>query len=225
MVRVILPGVAAAVFPRAVVNAFIVNADVITLIDTGTPGGAATLLDAVRAKGRDPREIRRILLTHRHSDHAGNAAELARATGAEVHVAPADAPYISERREQPKPRAATALGRAMVPYVTVALPWELEPVPAQQTLVEGARVGPFRVIETPGHTAGHVSLLWEVRGILFTGDAAANLTAVGPHPAADDPDRARASFRRLAELDFEAACFGHGLPLRSGAASRFRSAV
>ena len=224
MGRVILRGVVEVFFPTAAVNAYVVNADVLTLIDTGTPGSASRLIDAVRAVGRDAGDVGRIILTHRHSDHAGNAAELARTTGAEIHVAPLDAPYVCERREQPKPRAATALGRVMVPYVAVALPWELEPVPAQSTLVEGATVGPFRVVETPGHTAGHVSLLWEQRGILFTGDAAARLTTVGPHPAADDPQLARESFRRLAGLDFDAACFGHGRAVRSGAAAEFRAA-
>lgn len=212
-------------FPKAVVNAFLVNADVLTLIDTGTPGGASAIYDAIRATGRAPTDVKRILITHRHADHAGNAAELARITGAEVHVSPADAPFLSEGREQGLPEAATPLGRAMVPYVRFALPWRLEPVAATPTLVEGAAVGPFRVIETPGHTAGHVSLLWEERGVLFTADAAANLTGVGPHPAADDPAGARASFRRLAGLDFDAACFGHGRAIRTGARAKFAAAL
>ncbi len=223
MARVILPGVAEVLFPRAVVNAFIVNADVLTLIDTGTPGAAATLVKALRRLNRQPSDIARILITHRHGDHAGNVAELARLSGAEVHVPPADEPFLSERREQPKPRVATPLGRAMLPYVSVALPWEVEPVNAQPTLSDGASIGPFRVVETPGHTAGHVSLLWEERRILFTGDAAAHLTALGPHPVADDPELARKSFRHLGDLEFDAACFGHGRAIRSGAAAQFRA--
>ncbi len=212
-------------FPRAVVNGFLVNADELTLIDTGTPGAASKLLDAIRRVGRTPGDVKRIVVTHRHSDHAGNAAELARVTGADVHVAPADAPFVTEGREQSTPQPATPLGRVMVPYVKLALPWKLAPIAARSTLVDGASVGPFRVVETPGHTPGHVSLLWEERGILFTGDAAANLTAVGPHPAADDPDSARESFRRLAGLEFDSACFGHGRTIKSGAAVAFRDAI
>ena len=106
----------------------------------------------------------------------------------------------------------------------VALPWTLEPVEAQRTLVDGASVGLLRVVETPGHSDGHVSLLWEERGVLFTGDAAAHITTLGPHPAADDPDQARASFRSLADLSFTSACFGHGRTLREGAVERFRTA-
>lgn len=216
-----LPGVTEILFPKAVVNAFLVEADVLTVIDTGTPGGAGKLLAAIAKAGHDAGDVGRILITHRHADHAGNAAELARRTGAEVHVAAAEAPFLRDGREQPRPQPATPLGRVMVPYVKLALPWKLEPVAVQETLSDGAAIGPFRVVATPGHTAGHVSLLWEERGILFTADAAANITGVGPHPVADDPATARESFRRLGTLGFDAACFGHGRTLASGAPRRF----
>ena len=220
----VLPGVTAIAFPTVVVNAYVVRADVPTLVDTGPPGGAKKILAALRHAGLEPGDVGRILLTHRHADHAGNARELAQATGAEVHVSPAAVPYVSDAREQPKPRPATPLGRVLVPYVSVVLPWTLEPAPTQPTLVDGATVGPFRVLATPGHTEDHVSLLWEERGVLFTGDAAANVTRVGPHPASDDPDLAVRSFRRLGETAFDAAVFGHGRPVPSGAQASFRAA-
>ncbi len=225
MHRVVMPGVAAVFFPRAVVNAYVVNADVLTLVDTGTPGGASAILAAIRALGREQSDVGRILLTHRHADHAGNAAELARETGAPVHVAPLEAPFVRDGAEQPRPSPATPMGSALVPYVKLALPWALPPMPVQETLDDGEEVGPFRIIATPGHTAGHVSLLWQERGLLFAGDAAANLTGVGPHPAADDPAQARDSFRRLAERDFKGAVFGHGRTVRSRAADAFRAAA
>ncbi len=222
MAREVIPDVFEVFFAKALVNAYVVRADVPTLIDTGTPGAARRLVKALRDSGHEPTEVGRILLTHRHADHASNAAELAALTGAEVHISPGDAPFVVEAREQPRPSAATPLGRGLVPYVKVALPWTLDAVAAQPTLVDGATIGPFRVVETPGHTSGHISLLWAERGILFTGDAAANITGVGPHPAADDPEQARATFDRLGDLEFEAACFGHGRTLRSAARKRFR---
>ena len=220
----VLPGVTAIAFSRALVNAYLVRADVPTLVDTGTPGGAGKVVAALRGAGLAPSDVGRILLTHRHADHAGNARELAQLTGAEIHVAPAAVPYVSDGREQPRPRPATPLGRLLVPYVGVALPWTLEPAPTHPTLVEGATVGQLRVIATPGHTDDHVALLWEERGVLFTGDAAANITKVGPHPASDDPEQALASFRRLATTSFEAAVFGHGRPVASVAQAQFRAA-
>ena len=88
----VLPRITVFSFPRAVVNAFLVEADVLTLIDTGTPGGTAKILAGIRGAGHSERDLKRILLTHRHSDHAANAAELARITGATVHCSPVDAP-------------------------------------------------------------------------------------------------------------------------------------
>lgn len=225
MSREVIPGVIEVLFPRALVHAFVVTADVPTLIDTGTPGGGATIESALRRAGLGLNDLERIILTHAHADHAGNAAELARRSGAEVHVSPATAAFVGQGNEQVKPHAATPLGRAIVPYVKLALPWSVEPVRVQETLVEAGRIGPFRVLETPGHQVGHVSLLWEERGVLFTGDAAANITRVGPHPAAEDPAEARGSFRRLGSEHFDVALFGHGRALTSRAAQRIQRAA
>lgn len=223
MPREVIPGVFEVLFPRAVVHAFLVIADVPTLIDTGTPGGAGSIKRALRQADLGISDVGRIILTHAHADHAGNAAEQARAGGARVHASLATALLVSRGAQQATPRAATPLGHAMVPYVKVALPWTVEPVEVQETLVEMGSLGPFRVLETPGHQVGHVSLLWQERGVLFTGDAAANISRVGPHPAAEDPAQARASFRRLGSENFDVALFGHGRALRSKAAQRIRA--
>ncbi len=224
MAREVVPDVAEALFPKALVHAFVVLADVPTLIDTGTPGTIGTVEAALQRIGLAWKDLGRIILTHAHADHAGNVAESVRRSGAEVHVSPDTAPYVNSGREQTRPRAATPLGRAMVPYVKVVLPWKVDPVEAQATLVDGAMIGPFRVLQTPGHQVGHVSLLWTQRGILFTGDAAANITRIGPHPAAEDPAGARESFRRLGNEDYGVALFGHGRAITSNAAQRIRSA-
>lgn len=223
MSREIVPGVVEVLFARALVHAYIAWADVPTLIDTGTPGAAKTLITALETSDLRPEDIGRIVLTHAHADHAGNAAQLAQLSGAEVHVSPDTAPFVREGSEQPRPQVATPLGSLMVPYVKAALPWHVAAVEVHETLLEGARVGPFRVLDTPGHQAGHVSLLWEERGVLFAGDAAANITALGPHPAADDPVLARESFERFGHEEFETACFGHGRALSAAAAGRFRA--
>lgn len=223
MPRQVIPGVIEVLFPRALVHAFVVTADVPTLIDTGTPGGAGAIEAALHHGGLGLTDLKRIILTHAHADHAGNAAELAKRSGAEVHVSSGTAPLVSQGAEQAKPQPATPLGRVMVAFVKVALPWSVAAVEVQETLVEGGRIGPFEVLDTPGHQAGHVSLLWEERGVLFTGDAAANITRVGPHPAAEDPIRARESFQRLGSENFDVALFGHGRAITSAAAQRLSS--
>ena len=83
------------------------------------------------------------------------------------------------------------------------------------------------MIHTPGHTPGHVSLLLQRDGgVLFVGDAAANLLGrLGRPFVSTDPAAVAASAARLAALDFEIAVFGHGTAIRGGAALRFRRFV
>jgi glyoxylase-like metal-dependent hydrolase (beta-lactamase superfamily II) len=86
-------------------------------------------------------------------------------------------------------------------------------------------------VHTPGHTRGHTAfLLPRDGGILVAGDAATNIGRLRPGDhwlaaaVTDDRAAARASFRHLAGFDFEIAVFGHGSPILSGAAERFREA-
>jgi hypothetical protein len=62
-------------------------------------------------------------------------------------------------------------------------PCAVAPVDARAAFTEGTTVGPFHVLETPGHPPGQV-LPWEERGLLIIAEAAAHITSVGPHPRA-----------------------------------------
>jgi glyoxylase-like metal-dependent hydrolase (beta-lactamase superfamily II) len=94
---------------------------------------------------------------------------------------------------------------------------------------DGDRLGWQRdtpIIATPGHTAGHISVLFERDRVLVAGDALASHDGrpmVGVFNA--NPAAATATARRLATLDIDAACFGHGEPLRHDAAARLVEAM
>ena len=66
----------------------------LTLVDSGLPGSAEKILAYLRALGKTPSQLSRILLTHQHVDHVGGAAELASLSGAEVIAHPLDTPAI-----------------------------------------------------------------------------------------------------------------------------------
>ncbi len=92
-----------------------------------------------------------------------------------------------------------------------------------KTIVENDMIGNFRVIETPGHSAGHISLFRERDGVLIIGDAAVNMnlitTVTGlrlpPHIFTTDQKRNIKSLQKLAELNPSVICFGHGPVLRN----------
>ena len=86
------------------------------------------------------------------------------------------------------------------------------PVPVRAA-TEGTVVGGLRVLATPGHTPGHLCLLDEDAGILFTGDAIGSQNGaftLGPAPFVTDQPQALQTLSRLAELEAERMLFGHG---------------
>ncbi|GAA0557913.1 hypothetical protein GCM10010172_46160 [Paractinoplanes ferrugineus] len=87
-------------------------------------------------------------------------------------------------------------------------------------LKEGDEVFGMRIVETPGHTLGHISVFEPTTGILVAGDAlrtTEGLQGSDPRYTADEV-KAAASVRKLAGMDIKAILPGHGTPLTTGAA-------
>ena len=92
-------------------------------------------------------------------------------------------------------------------------------------LNEGDEVAGFKVLDTPGHSKGHVSYWRESDRVLILGDVLNNMDVFTGIPGlrqpknmlTPDPDRNRESIRRLGELEPSLVCFGHGAPLRDTA--------
>ncbi len=105
------------------------------------------------------------------------------------------------------------------------------PIPASDSIaveheVNDGETLPFaglQVISTPGHTAGHLSLLLpRDGGVLFVGDCATNYGRLGYGPIYEDVAAGEESLHRLAGLEFDVAAFSHGRPIRAHASDRFR---
>jgi glyoxylase-like metal-dependent hydrolase (beta-lactamase superfamily II) len=84
--------------------------------------------------------------------------------------------------------------------------------------------GGITAVHTPGHTPGHLSFLLSGKRTLFVGDAAANLfrLAMPIGMFTVDRDQARGSVAKIAALEFDVACFGHGRVLKGEANLKFR---
>jgi glyoxylase-like metal-dependent hydrolase (beta-lactamase superfamily II) len=183
------------------------------------------LLDAVRSIGRRPEEIRQILVTHCHSDHAGSLAELKRLTGAPATMHAIDAAMVREGRALRPLRPAPGLVNALIcRFLLPSAPTEVEPAEIEHEAGDGELLPcGLRAIHVPGHSAGQLAFLWPGQGgVLIAADAAANAFGLALSPLYEDVDAGRRSLARLAALEFEVACFGHGKPIRSGASTRFR---
>ncbi|MGR4849045.1 MBL fold metallo-hydrolase [Streptomyces sp. LARHCF252] len=202
----------------------------LTLVDAGPAGHGASIAEAVSALGRDPRDVRRIVLTHFHEDHVGGAGEFAALSGAEVLVHRLDAPVVRGEAPGPEPEFE-AWERPLHEQAVKLLPQGDCVRPPQVTELSDGEVldvgGGARVVHVPGHTHGSIALHLPEYGVLFTGDTMAASPVDGTvMSGVFNLDRAQvlAACRRLAELDSDVACFGHGDPVRGQAARALRSA-
>ena len=204
--------------------------DGLTLIDTSAPGSAGQIATAVRALGHEQADLRRLLLTHFHPDHAGAAAEIAAWADIEVCAHRADAPFLRGDAPGPAPDLAD-WERPLLDQVSRQQPTALpEPVRIDRELGDGDALtfgGGAITVAVPGHTPGSVAFYLPGRRVLLAGDAAARSPAGRVMPGVFNTDRAgaAASFRRLADLDTDIACFGHGEPLTRDAAPQLRAAA
>jgi glyoxylase-like metal-dependent hydrolase (beta-lactamase superfamily II) len=201
--------------------------DALILIDTGAPGHGAAIAEAIRDLGFSPENLTGIVLTHFHVDHSGSAGEIRALTGAPVIAHVADAPFI--RGETPPQPVLEEWERPLHARVTAGLPGlGPSPTPVDQELYGGEVLGfggGARIIPVPGHTDGSIAVHLPEHRLLFTGDTIAHLGQVMLGTFNLDRSRAIASFRSLAELEVEIACFGHGAPLVGGAGERLREAA
>jgi glyoxylase-like metal-dependent hydrolase (beta-lactamase superfamily II) len=208
-------------------NVFFIEDDgQLVLVDAGMRGDAGAILRAAGRLGWPGRSLREIVITHGDIDHLGAAGQLAETTGAAVIAHRAELPLIAARGYRPLAshsriaRLARPLSHPMMRAMCSRVP-----IHVARVVEDGDELaGGFRVVHTPGHTPGHIALYHPLKRALLAGDALSNLVGVHGPTGLFTPDMplARASMRRLAELDVEVAGFGHGPPLQHDAGAQIR---
>ncbi|MET7399771.1 MBL fold metallo-hydrolase [Dactylosporangium sp. NPDC005572] len=194
--------------------------DGLTLVDTGVPGSGPAIERVVAGLGYRRQDVRRVLLTHWHEDHAGSAAEVAGWGDVQVVAHRLDAPVIRGAAAGAPPVLAGWERRLWDEVHAQMADAAVPPAPVHREVDDGDELdlggGVGAVcLAVPGHTPGSVAYHLPGPGILFTGDTVARApdgtVMVGVFNA--DPEGTAASFRRLAGLGAAVTCFGHGQPL------------
>jgi glyoxylase-like metal-dependent hydrolase (beta-lactamase superfamily II) len=196
-------------------STYLLRGDELAIVETGTSRSAPNVLDGLRRLGVKPAEVRHIVLTHVHIDHAGGTGTLLQAMPeARAYIHSKTAPYLIDPSKLVL-SAERALG-ALFP-----LHGPVEPVAAERIVhaddlrLDLGRGVVLRAIATPGHSPDHLSYLEESSRCLFTGDAlgivvpAVNYAGpVTPPPAFKLSDQ-RATFENLRALEIDTLLFSH----------------
>jgi glyoxylase-like metal-dependent hydrolase (beta-lactamase superfamily II) len=219
----ILPNV--HLIPNTVANPYLlIDPDGLTLIDAGLPGSHRKILQYMSGLGYGPQDLKRILITHADFDHVGGLAALKKASGAPLYASPVEARAMAEghasRPLKPRRRIAKLLLDLMAGL------FKPTTVQVDELLSDGQTfpvLGGLRVVETPGHTPGHVSFFAPSAGILFCGDSIVSEEAgLRGSRGANNWDQAKSdeSVRKQAALGASIVCSGHG-PVVKDAADKF----
>jgi glyoxylase-like metal-dependent hydrolase (beta-lactamase superfamily II)/predicted ester cyclase len=202
--------------------------DGVTLFDAG----ARTMTRAVARAGARRGGIRRVVLGHGHTDHRGTAP----AIGAPVYCHPEeviDAEGSGGFRYWPEGLKGIPTPHRQVQRLMHRYAWDGGPVEISGTVSEGDDVAGFRVVELPGHAPGQIGLFRESDRLALVSDCFYTLDIWGrdsephvPFPVYNyDTEQARASMRKLAELDPAAAWPGHAKPLTGDVRGQLLRAV
>lgn len=219
----ILPGVYQITIRST--NIFLIVEEKITVVDTGFRGSAKRIVKAIRDIGRSADEISLIIITHNHLDYIGGLSGLRKLTSAKVAIHKADLSY--SKGGLPYPGYLKNLMK--IPFITVFWPLVYAKPDDIDIQLEGGEVllplDGLEVIHTPGHTPGSISLFSPKKRLLMVGDTMNSSHRdlwLTPRSISSDISQARESVKRLARLDFDILCCGHGKPIIGGASARLQ---
>jgi glyoxylase-like metal-dependent hydrolase (beta-lactamase superfamily II) len=194
-------------FPPNAINVYLVG-DLV--VDAATRHAGRRILRQLEG-----REVTAHVLTHAHPDHQGASDEICTKLGIPYWVGAGDVEAAETgdiKRFQPDSPVNRFVHRA----------WSGPGRRVDRQLREGDELAGFTVLDTPGHSRGHVSLWRESDRTLICGDVLNGMHLVTTMPGlhepmpvfTPDPARNRESAKRLGELEPALVCFGHGPPWR-----------
>lgn len=200
------------------------------LVDTGPQGSADKIIamaESIFGKGAQPAAI---ILTHGHSDHSGSVEALLNHWDVPVYAHELEIPYLTGASSYPP--ADPSVGHGLMSLLSVFfrkapinLGDKIKPIDMNEGLAE---LPEWKVISTPGHSPGHISLFLPLNTTLIAGDALATTHAESavailgnvkslsgpPMYMTTDWEAAGESVNKIAALEPRIIAAGHGPVLR-----------
>ena len=180
------------------VYAYVIDGARLCLIDTGVAGAEKDIAIALRKLDKNLSDIDTIILTHSHPDHIGSASVIQGRSGARVWAHINAQAWIEDIERQGKERPVPGFAQLVAGSVSL-----------DRTLADGDALScaegfNFKVLHTPGHSPGSISLLSEENGILFSGDL---VPQPGSLPIYDDVAALANSLLRVAKIQHLTALY------------------
>ncbi|MDF2686641.1 MAG: hydrolase [Clostridia bacterium] len=181
---------------------YLIKGNELTLIDTGLSFMGKGIINELAKMNINLQDIKHILLTHHDLDHIGNAVMLQRLTGAKLWASQEDIPYITGSKQRYGfKKYLSYIFRVKKPENVISYK-------------KNEKVAGIEIIPTPGHTPGHVCLLFE--DVLFAGDLVDNHKGKLSHYPSNwnwDTSLLPNSIKTISNYSFKWVCPAHGRPI------------
>jgi len=218
---------------------FVEDRDNLTLIDPSFLSQLPILEKYLLNVGYDIKNVRRIILTHVHVDHSQAANEIKKRSGAKIYshwiesrYLSHDPPYQGPPTTQDTIDKLEKLGVSMKALIKEYGSFEVEPTRVDEQVSDGDMIGSLKVIHTPGHTPGHISLYYEKDKLLLGADSiykhvfGAEGMYISAPQVSIDPVTAIISAQRLSKVNFDKLLMAHqDSPLLEGARGAVETVV
>ena len=190
------------------------------LVDTGARGSGGLIAKSLKHLGYSLEQVQMLVLTHTHPDHAGAIAAVVKNTQARIAVHESEVDGISGVTPNPNPFRGRFMGR----FTKRLLPLLYDgPAHVDYSLSDGTLLDwseEVRIVHTPGHTQGSISLYLPAKRLVIVGDALQyrlRRLSLPARAVSHDLRQAKDSLKRLLIFDFEVLAFSHFPPLRKEA--------
>lgn len=201
-------------------NCYLIKDDGLILIDGGSPNAFDDFSKGIQKAGVNPKEISAVIITHCHWDHIGCAKAIKECTGAKI-VVHENEKSLLEQGKRSMPPALTLWGKMLCfLFDKWSQNFQIEPCNADiaigndnKSLSEFGVKG--KILFTPGHSAGSISVMIE-SGDIFIGDMAMNSLPMTIKPSlpifAEDISTLKKSWRKLIDMGVKTIYPAHGKP-------------
>jgi glyoxylase-like metal-dependent hydrolase (beta-lactamase superfamily II) len=209
--------------PLGVGNTYIIKGEGVVMIDGGAPKKAKAFIKTIKKTLIRPEDIKLLILTHGHWDHIGSARDIKEITGAKIAMHKREKDWL-EKPLKPLPPGVTLWGKIFAKIMAMFMP--LVHIPATNVDIsfgdEEFSLAAFgiagKVISTPGHSPGSVSIVLDT-GDAFVGDLAMNAFPMRLSPGlpifAEDLQKVKDSWNLILGSGVKMIYPAHGSPFSS----------